>query len=655
MNIGEAFYCSQCMRPLEEEGKCPFCGYDPSLPYQGPQLEEGTFLREGRYQLGAVIGRGGFGITYAAWDSVLELPVAVKEYFPDAFCSRDVLDGDEVIPLKDHAGHYQLGLQTFTREAHVLATLQNIAVVVKFFDCFEENGTAYIIMEYVRGQTLKDYCQTHALPVKKLLKLLRPTIDGLVLVHHSGVLHRDISPNNLMVQEDGTVKLIDFGAATSLEAAENGFALNRSFAAPEQYRPDGRVGPWTDVYGMAATLYTILSQQPLLPAPERLKADTIKEDWKPRKQVPRRVRRTVFHSLALNPGRRPQTMEEFRAELYRLPYPLQTRKQKALYTAKVLAVVCLLEAGALGVWYCRTYKVPRQVQLALSAAVFGNEEAGYKLAYNYFRGYGGDEKFREDLDKAAYWYEWCIRHGSLDAAVAYANLLEDGNGFPQDIPKAIEYLRIGEAAGDPTALNNMAIHYLKGDYVEQNVPLAIDYFTRAAQAGNPMAMTNLGVAYWDGVGCEKDPQKAFSCFQMAAQQDEPLGTLCLGECYYEGIGVEKNTIKYLEYAYRAATLGSDEALFRLGEFYRTEVQDYREAMYFYQLLMEKNIGEGYYGTAILYRDGLGVEADPYEASLNIFIAELLGCEEATAEFDRMNAEGYGIFGGESSALENRIK
>lgn len=126
----------------------------------------------------------------------------------------------------------------------------------------------------------------------------------------------------------------------------------------------------------------------------------------------------------------------------------------------------------------------------------------------------------------------------MDAVVDYAKLLEDGNGFTQDIPKAIEYLRIGEAAGDPTALNNIAIHYLKGDYVEQNVPLAIDYFTRAAQAGNPMAMTNLGVAY---------------------------------------------------------------------------------------------------------RDGLGVEADPYEASLNMFIAELRGCEEATAEFDRMSAEGYGIF------------
>lgn len=651
MNIGEAFYCSQCMRPLEEEGKCPFCGYDPSLPYQGPQLEEGTFLRDGRYQLGAVIGRGGFGITYAAWDSVLELPVAVKEYFPGAFCSRDVLERDEVIPLKDHAGHYQLGLQTFTREAHVLATLQNIAVVVKFFDCFEENGTAYIIMEYVRGQTLKDYCRTHALPVKKLLKLLRPTIDGLVLVHHSGVLHRDISPNNLMVQEDGTVKLIDFGAATSLEAAENGFALNRIFAAPEQYRPDGRVGPWTDVYGMAATLYTILSQESPLSAPERLKTDTIKEDWQPRERVSRRVRQTIFHSLALNPDRRPQTMEEFRAELYRLPYPLQTRKQKALYTVKVLAVVCLLEAGALGAWYCGTYKVPRQVQLALSAAVLGNEEAGYKLAYNYFRGHGGDEKFHEDLDKASYWYEWCIRHGSLDAAVDYAKLLEDGNGFTQDIPKAIEYLRIGEAAGDPTALNNMAIHYLIGDYVEQNVPLAIDYFTRAAQAGIPIAMTNLGAAYRDGVGCEKDPQKAFSYFQMAAQQDEPLGTLCLGECYYEGIGVEKNTVKYLEYAYRAATLGSDEALFRLGEFYRTELMDYQEAMYFYRLLMDRNIGEGYYGAAILYRDGLGVEADPYEASINMFTAELLGCEEAAAEFDRMNGEGYGIFKKENRTAE----
>ena len=146
-----------------------------------------------------------------------------------------------------------------------------------------------------------------------------------------------------------------------------------------------------------------------------------------------------------------------------------------------------------------------------------------------------------------------------------------------------------------------------------------------------------------------------STFREAAQQDEPLGTLCLGECYYEGIGVEKNTVKYLEYAYRAATLGSDEALFHLGEFYRTELRDYQEAMYFYRLLMDRNIGEGYYGAAILYRDGLGVEADPYEASMNMFTAELLGCEEATAECGRMNAEGDGIFGEESSVLENRIK
>ena len=651
MNIGEQFYCSQCMRPLEEEGKCPYCGYDPSLPYSGPQLEEGTFLREGRYQLGAVIGRGGFGITYAAWDSVLQLPVAVKEYFPDAFCSRDVRQGDEVVPLKDHAGHYQLGLQTFTREAHVLATLQNIAVVVKFFDCFEENGTAYIIMEYVRGQTLREYCETHSLTAKKLLKLLRPTIDGLVLVHNSGVLHRDISPNNLMVQEDGTVKLIDFGAATSLEASENAFALNRSFAAPEQYRSDGKVGPWTDVYGMAATLYTILSKGSLLPAPERLKADTMKEEWKPKGRVPHRVRRTVFRSLHLNPGRRPQTMEEFRAELYRLPYPLQTRKQKALYTVKVLIFVCLLEAGALGAWYCKTYHFPRQIQLALSAMVQGDAESGYTLAHNYYQGRSGEENFRQDLNKAAYWYEWSAAHGSLDAAGEYANLLDEGNEFAKDVPKAITYLRIGEAAGDPRALNDLAVHYLKGDYVEQDVPLALDYFTRAAQAGVPLAMTNLGAAYRDGIGCGKDPAKAFSYFQTAARQDEPMGTLCLGECYLDGIGVEKDPVKFLEYAYRAATLGCNEALFRLGEFYRTDLHDYKEAMSLYHILMDGNIGAGYYGAAILYRDGLGVVQDTYEASMNMFIAGMLGYEPANKELDRMGAEGYGIFGQENAVKE----
>lgn len=645
MNIGEVFYCSKCMRPLDEERKCPYCGYDPSSPSPGPQLEEGTFLRDGRYQLGAVIGRGGFGITYAAWDSVLELPVAVKEYFPDAFCSRDTRQGDDVIPLKDHTEHYQIGLQTFTREAHVLATLQNITVVVKFFDCFEENGTAYIIMEYVRGQTLNDYCEIHSSEAKSLLKLLRPTIDGLVLVHRSGVLHRDISPNNLMVQEDGSVKLIDFGAATSLEAEENGFALNRSFAAPEQYQPDGRIGPWTDVYGMAATLYTILSWGKLPPAPERLKADTMKENWKPWEEVPHRIRRAIFRALSLNPDKRPQTMEEFRAELYRLPYPLRTRKQKAMYAVKILAIACLVELGALGYWCCKTYQVPRQVQLALSATLFGDADAGYTLAYNYFNGYLGEEKFHQDLEKAAYWYEWSIQHGSMSAVVDYAKLLENGREFEKNIPKAIEILRIGEAAGDPIALNNMALHYISGDFVEQNIPLAIDYLTKAAQAGVPLAMTNLGVVYRDGTGVEKDPEKAFAYFQEATQQDEPLGTLALGECYLYGIGVEQDTVKYLEYAYRAAaTLGSLDAMFSLGEFYRTELHDYKEAMSFYQLLMDSHIGAGYYGAAILYRDGLGVEANPDEASQDMMIALIQGYEPAKEECDRMNAEGYGIFG-----------
>lgn len=650
MNIGEAFYCSQCMRPLEEEGKCPFCGYDPSLPYQGPQLEEGTFLREGRYQLGAVIGRGGFGITYAAWDSVLELPVAVKEYFPDAFCSRDVLEGDEVIPLKDHAGHYQMGLQTFTREAHVLATLQNIAVVVKFFDCFEENGTAYIIMEYVRGQTLKDYCQTHALPVKKLLKLLRPTIDGLVLVHHSGVLHRDISPNNLMVQEDGSVKLIDFGAATSLEAAENGFALNRSFAAPEQYRSDGKVGPWTDVYGIAATLYSILSREELLPALERLKTDTIKETWRPNEKVSKRIRRILFRSLTLNPDRRPQTMEEFRAELYRLPYPLQTRKQKVLYTVKVLAVVCLLEAGALGMWYCKTYRVPRQLQLA-AQAVFGQDaQAGYRLAIAYDWGEQNEEQFHRDPEKAIWWYEWSADHGSVDAMTDYGYALERSTTIEQNIPLAIEYYKIAAQAGDPLSMSNLAIHYLSGDYVEKNVPLAMEYFQKAAEAGEPLAMDNLGRIYQQGLGGEVNEEKAFSYFQMAADLDDPLGLLWLGICYGDGVGVPVDLTQFLKYTYRSAALQCSDAMFCLGEFYRNETlgyTDYHEAMRWYQAAMDAQNGGGFYGAAILYRDGLGVEPDPEEASSCMFNAVLLGYEPANEALDRMVEAGYGIFAKEN--------
>ena len=648
MNIGEKYYCSRCMQEIDREGLCPHCGYDPAVSVAGSQLEEGTLLQNGRYELGTVIGQGGFGITYSAWDQVLDIPVAIKEYYPDCYCQRDTSETDAVSTRPDCGGYYHLGLRTFIREARILAMLQNIPTVVKVYDCFEKNNTAYIVMEFVRGETLQHYCQKHHPKEQELLKMLRNTIDDLILVHKAGVLHRDISPSNLLVQENGTVKLIDFGAAANLaKAEEKNTSLNRSFAAPEQYDADGEQGFWTDVYGLAATLYTLFTGEMIQNAPSRLEKDCLKKPRRAGAKISRRLSNAIFRGLRIDPRKRIQSMEEFRAELYHLPLPLQTRRQKAIFALKITLALFIMEGIMPGIVYCRDNHVPQQLGMTVTAILQQDAQVGYELATNYKLGILGEKKFPEDLDKAIYWYQWAIERGSVEAAVDYGYELEHGDPFEQNIPQAIAYYQMGVDFGNPVALNNLAIIYLKGEHLEKDVSLALEYFLKAAEAGEPLAMTNLGYIYQEGIGVEMDGEKAFSYYQAAAEQDEPLGLLGLGECYEDGIGIQQDYTQFLKYAYRSAALGCGEAMFCLGECYRNGelgYTDYKEAMDWYNAAIKANHGGGYYGAAILYRDGLGVAADPEKASSYMVLALVLGYESAREECDEMNATNYGVFG-----------
>ena len=148
MNIGEEFYCSRCMCQIEDEDDiCPHCGYDPYHDTEVHLLEEGTLLNNGRYQIGAVIGSGGFGITYAAWDRKFDQPVAIKEYYRKKLCTRNTTEDDTVTVNPDSEYVYQKGLDRFIREAKILNTLENVKNVVPVIEWFEANNTAYIVMK----------------------------------------------------------------------------------------------------------------------------------------------------------------------------------------------------------------------------------------------------------------------------------------------------------------------------------------------------------------------------------------------------------------------------------------------------------------------------------------------------------------------------
>lgn len=471
MNLGEHFYCSKCMVEIEEEGTCPYCGYDPGEETDSSFLEEGTLLHNGRYQLGAVTGRGGFGITYAAWDLVLEMPVAVKEYFPAGYSFRDICQNDQVETETDSALYYQLGLRTFLRESRVLASLLDIKSVVEVYDCFEENHTAYIIMEFVRGRKLAEYYKDEKLSARKLMKLLRPMINDLISVHNVGVLHRDISPDNLIVQEDGSIKLIDFGASLKLDReAEKNFCLNRGYAALEQYDPDGEQGGWTDVYGLAATLYTVISGQGIPDAVSRLDHDKLKPLHKSHVRIRRRLSRAIHKGLAVQVPKRHQSMVEFQEDLYHFKNN-PTKMQSFMSGLKIVFVMLAVEAVIAVPIKDKDVHIFRQLELAAKALLTNDTKSACILGAGYRKGVMGEERFQSDEKLAVYWYEWAAGHGDALAMYEYADMLCEGWAIEQDIPKAVFYYEQAIEKGSPEAMNDLGCLYSDGKYVEQDLDL----------------------------------------------------------------------------------------------------------------------------------------------------------------------------------------
>ena len=210
----------------------------------------------GRYEIVAVLGQGGFGITYRARDTQLHREVAIKEYLPSALAVRQ--DGATVLPRSTKvAEDFAWGRQRFVDEGRTLATLQRAPAIVRVFDFLEVNGTAYIVMELLEGHTLEGRLRQGPLTPAELDRILWPLLDGLERVHATGFLHRDIKPANILLDAAGNPTLIDFGASRAAMAGKTAAMtaiFTPGYAAAEQMT-SAKQGPWTDIYGLAATMY----------------------------------------------------------------------------------------------------------------------------------------------------------------------------------------------------------------------------------------------------------------------------------------------------------------------------------------------------------------------------------------------------------------
>ena len=255
-------------------------------------LMPGTVLKN-RYVIECTVGLGGFGTAYRAADPILNVTVAIKEY--------------------------RQGTERFLREARIMARFRACANIVYVYDFFEENGSAYIVMEFLEGETLKERISRNGcIPTKEAAKILIPVLKALETVHRAGVIHKDVAPDNIYLLKNGKVKLFDFGTAVE----QNGSvpapaAVKNGYSPPELYHPEIFPGPECDVYAAGATLYRMITAKILPAAPGRISDPGLSFETEGKHQVDRNLAAVIRKAMQTDPGKRYQSALVMRRELER--------------------------------------------------------------------------------------------------------------------------------------------------------------------------------------------------------------------------------------------------------------------------------------------------------------------------------------------------
>lgn len=305
--------CYGCFQEKEPGAVCPYCGFNENEEKPYLALPLGSILN-GRYMVGKVLGIGGFGITYLGYDLTLEIKVAIKEYMPSALATRHA-DQYSVVLTGRVETDYRYGMERFLDEARILAKLQNTPHIVSVQNYFKENNTAYFVMEYIDGMSLKEYLasQGDKIPYAQAMTILEPIMEALEQVHALNLLHRDISPDNIYITSNGESRLLDFGAARFAvgDGKSVSVILKHGYAPEEQYSSHGNQGPWTDVYAMGATLYRCITGVLPPDSIERVHGDTLKKPSELGIRLPVNVENAIVKALALKTENRFTNMSEF--------------------------------------------------------------------------------------------------------------------------------------------------------------------------------------------------------------------------------------------------------------------------------------------------------------------------------------------------------
>lgn len=454
-------YCISCFAMLPEEAEyCPYCGCEQeSQPKEKYQLSPMTIIA-GRYLLGKVAGSGGFGITYKAYDLQLQQIVAIKEYFPSGMVQRAPGTTDVII-FDNKKNAFEKEKQRFLAEARTMAKFTENENIVSVYNYFEENSTAYIVMEFLDGITLSEYIKQCGgrLDLSTSLDIIENVLNALKSVHKAKIIHRDINPRNVMITTNNKIVLYDFGAARLSDDEDEKtrtIVLTPGYAPPEQYRSKSRQGPFTDVYAVGAMFYYMLTG--VIPM-ESIDRAAQKEELAPPSKIvsdgiPKYVDNAILKAMALKHELRFKTADEFLDALQRrhevlIPEDeLKKRKRRRGAAAAVISVilVCVLAYTGIMSWGLSNVYIgsiePINVLMVRPDSASADSDANVRAALlDNYRQYMQDNKFRRADELTA-------ENIQIDFATPeeYWQTLQDGDYdvFINDYTPTDEYVDKGD-------------------------------------------------------------------------------------------------------------------------------------------------------------------------------------------------------------------
>lgn len=373
--------CEKCFGEYDESiaaGVCPFCGYMQGEQQDDPRyLPIGSILHD-RYIIGGVVGAGGFGITYKAWDNKYNICKAIKEYFQQGVVNRIPGDTDVFVAAPKRQAEFEYGKERLIKEARIVAKFQSPSIV-RVDDFFEENGTSYMVMEFLDYETMEDFLihQKRPLTEDEAVNIGVRLCEALDEIHHAGVIHRDISPDNIFVGKDGSVKIIDFGSARlSKEDTDSRLiVLKPGYAPPEQYEkidPENDLQQaWTDIYALGATLYVAVTGKVPAESTDRkadfdAHTDRVCYPREINQNIPEYLSNTIMTAMAINIHERFQNATQMKEALLQkrkvLSVEAVRKKKKTRRTAGIAAGIAAVMLLA-GVFAANLVKNKKEVVL----------------------------------------------------------------------------------------------------------------------------------------------------------------------------------------------------------------------------------------------------------------------------------------------------